>query len=643
MADNHCSGNCACNSGHTCDNNSSSTLRRIFFSAALLGVIALVQYFFGWWELEWLRVIAFAVAFIPVGLPVLQEGWELMRDEHSYFNEYTLMGVASIGAFVIGERYEAVVLMLLYQLGEYLEGRAVSKARGNISEMMDVRSETVSLLEGNSTREILASESKIGDVLRVPVGMRVSLDGRLLSEVAVLDLSSLTGESMPVEKETGEEVLAGSLVESKPIDIEVTKAYQDSTFAKILRMTEEAAERKPEMERFIRRFAKVYTPIVFALAVLVVLVPWLVLGANYDFQTWFYFGLVFLVISCPCALVISVPLSYFCGLGAMSRHGLLARGAVHLEELRQVNTVVFDKTGTLTEGCFKVQELRLLGETTREEALSYLLAIESQSSHPMALAIQKYAEGVEPAMVEQVEEVAGMGLRAVSASGQLLLVGSERLMKRFGIATPRVGDESAILLSIDEEVAAVVLLSDILKPQSAATISALKAEGISRIVMLSGDKPEVVEETAQTIGITDARGALLPDEKMKAMEQLLAEQKVAFVGDGLNDAPVMKMSHVGIAMGGIGSDATIEAADLIIQSDNPYKVPQAIDISRFTHKIVLQNIIFALGFKLVVMILAVLGFASLTLAVIADVGVTLLVVLNSLRALGYKSKVKENR
>lgn len=640
MADNTCGSNCACNTKHAHDfDNHALIIKRVYLSATILGVIALGEYFRGWWGLEWLKVIAFVLAFLPVGLPVILEGWELIRSERSFFNEYTLMAIASIGAFGIGERYEAVFLMLLYQLGEYLEGLAVNKARRNISELVDVRSDIVLLIEGNSTREIPATEAKIGDKLRVAPGMRVSLDGRLLSEVAMLDQSSLTGESMLVEREAGEEVLAGSLVSGKPIDIEVAKLYEDSTLAKILRLTEEAVEHKPETERFIRRFAKIYTPIVFALAVLVVSVPWLVLGAEYDFQEWLYRGLVFLVVSCPCALVISVPLSYFCGVGAMSKHGLLVKGAVHLEVLRQVDAVVFDKTGTLTEGRFEVKDLRLMSGVSRDEALGYLLAIEAQSRHPMALAIQQYAVGIPPAEVSQVEEVTGMGLQAVSATGKRLLVGSARLLERHGIDTSGLGDESSILLGIDGDLAVIVELSDVLKPRSVEAIEGLKKEGIARIVMLSGDKPKVVAEMAQAVGITDARGGLLPDDKMRAIEELLTTYKVAFVGDGLNDAPVMRMSSVGIAMGGMGSDATIEAADLIIQSDDPYKVPQAIEISRYTHKIVLQNIIFALGFKFGVMLLSVLGFASLTLAVIADVGVTLLAVVNALNALRYKSRV----
>lgn len=603
-------------------------------------LIEVVGYFTNWWGMEWLKLIFYIVAFLPLGIPVMREGVELMKHEKSYFNEYTLMSVAAIGAFVIGEYDEAVLLLLLYQLGEYLEGRAVRRAKREIAELVDVRSETVVLLEGDSTREIPAKEAKVGDVLRVAPGMRVSLDAKLLSDEGVIDQSALTGESMLVERDEGDVILAGSVVSGKPIDIEVTKLYEDSTLARILKLTEEAAEHKPETERFIRRFAKVYTPIVFLLALMVVLVPWLVLGRDYFFTDWLYRGLVFLVISCPCALVISVPLSYFCGVGAMSRHGLLAKGAVYIEELRQVNTVVFDKTGTLTDGSFGVKELQLAKGVSREEALCYLLALEGRSTHPMAVAIRTYAEEVEPSEVGEIEELMGMGMQAVSAEGRRLLVGSERLMEKHGIATPKLRDESAVLLAVDDEVAAIVLLQDQPKARSVEAVKALHKLGVEKVLMLSGDKQEVVAHTASALGIEEAIGDLLPDDKMRVVERLGACDKVAFVGDGLNDAPVMRLSSVGIAMGGIGSDATIEAADVIIQTDDPFRVPQAIDISRFTHKVVVQNIIFALGFKLGVMLLAVLGFASLSLAVVADVGVTILAVANALRVLTYRSKVQ---
>ena len=431
---------------------------------------------------------------------------------------------------------------------------------------------------------------------------------------------------------------------TRPIDIVVTKPYEDSTLARILQMTEEASERKPETERLIRRFARVYTPIVFGLALLVVLAPWIWSLASssfqYEFSDWLYKALVFLVISCPCALVISVPLTYFSGMGATSRHGLLFKGALYLEELRRITAVVFDKTGTLTVGEFEVKKV-LTSSISSEDALGYISAVEAHSSHPMAQAILRHTTNSERKEVKDIEEVTGMGLTAIGSNGERLLVGSERMMLKEGLEVPQSlspQGESAVLLAIDRAVKATVILSDQIKPQSKATISDLQHLGINKLVMLSGDKPEVVLATAKEIGLQDARGSLLPDDKMRAVEELMVNDRVAFVGDGLNDAPVMTMSHVGIAMGGIASDATIEAADIVIQGNDPYKVVQGIEVSRHTHKIVVQNIIFALGFKFAVMILALLGFASLTLAVLADVGVTLLAVLNSLRALYFRAK-----
>lgn len=620
------------------------SLKPIFISAAILVLIVVGQHFWSWWPQGWLQDVLYILAFCPVGIPVLIEAWELLWKEHSFFNECALMSIAAIGAFCIDQQNEAVLLMLLYQLGEYLQDKAVHKVRRSISKTADVRSQTVLKIEGQETKEIPAKEAQVGDYLRVIPGMRVSLDGKLLSEEALLDLSALTGESMLEEREKGAEILAGSVVSTRPIDIVVTKPYEDSTLARILQMTEEASERKPETERLIRRFARVYTPIVFGLALLVVLAPWIWSLASssfqYEFSDWLYKALVFLVISCPCALVISVPLTYFSGMGATSRHGLLFKGALYLEELRRITAVVFDKTGTLTVGEFEVKKV-LTSSISSEDALGYISAVEAHSSHPMAQAILRHTTNSERKEVKDIEEVTGMGLTAIGSNGERLLVGSERMMLKEGLEVPQSlspQGESAVLLAIDRAVKATVILSDQIKPQSKATISDLQHLGINKLVMLSGDKPEVVLATAKEIGLQDARGSLLPDDKMRAVEELMVNDRVAFVGDGLNDAPVMTMSHVGIAMGGIASDATIEAADIVIQGNDPYKVVQGIEVSRHTHKIVVQNIIFALGFKFAVMILALLGFASLTLAVLADVGVTLLAVLNSLRALYFRAK-----
>ena len=629
---------------HEHGHDEEASLKPIFISGAILVLITIGQHFWSWWPQGWLQDLLYILAFCPVGVPVLIEAGELLWKERSFFNECALMSIAAIGAFCIDQRNEAVLLMLLYQLGEYLQDKAVHKVRHSISKIADVRSHTVLIIDEEGTKEIPANQAKVGDKLRIIPGMRVSLDGKLLSEEALLDLSALTGESMLEEREKGAEILAGSVVSARPIDIVVTKPYEDSTLARIIQMTEEASERKPSTERLIRRFARVYTPIVFSLALLVIVLPWIWSLISPDFQfvfsDWLYKALVFLVISCPCALVISVPLTYFSGMGATSRHGLLFKGALYLEELRRITAVVFDKTGTLTVGEFVVKRVLTSG-ISGEDALEYISAVEAHSSHPMAQAILRHTIDRNRKKVSDIEEVTGMGLTALGQNGERILVGSERMMQKEGLEVPESlspHGESAVLLAIDGVVKATVILADQIKVQSKATISDLQNFGVNKLVMLSGDKPEVVLATAKEIGLEDARGALLPDDKMRAVEELMEKDRVAFVGDGLNDAPVMTMSHVGIAMGGIASDATIEAADIVIQGNDPYKVVEGVEISRHTHKIVVQNIIFALGFKFAVMILALMGFASLTLAVLADVGVTLLAVLNSLRALNFKAK-----
>ena len=644
--------------GHSHDHDEGSMrgmLLRILASLLLFGIALVVdkEWLFGLNCLgvlgAWLAPLLYIVAVLPVGLPVLHEAWELFAEERSLFNECSLMVIAVVGAFVIAEYPEAVILMVLYNIGELLQGLAVQRARKDISDMVDVRSETVQrILEDGTLEEVLASDVLVGARLHLRSGERLALDGILLSESALLDQSALTGESVPREVMSGEEVLAGCMVVTRPIEMEVTKPYSDSTLARILKMAEEAADRKPATERFIRRFATIYTPIVVGLAVLVVLLPfvWSLLSPTFDFhfKDWLYRALVFLVTSCPCALIISVPLSYFCGLGAGSNRGLLFKGALYLEQLRKITAVAFDKTGTLTEGTFEVTEVLTEG-IDEQKAVLLLAAVESRSTHPMAEAMVAYAQEhahAFPSLVE-VEELTGMGLSAHTEEGMRLLVGSERLMRTYHLEIPTSllpGEESSILLAVDNKVVAVAILRDKIKPHSADTIRALHKRGVHHLVMLSGDKLEVAQRVGHELGLEAAYGGLLPDAKLSKVEELGEKYHVAFVGDGLNDAPVMGVAHIGVAMGGMGSDATIEAADIVIQGDDPYKLVEAIDISRYTHRIVLQNIIFALGFKLVVMLLATFGIASLTLAVIADVGVTILVVFNALRALRYRGSVR---
>lgn len=625
--------------------------QKVFLLIALSIVLLLVAFQVGRWfkyheALPWIELIAYTLALLPVGLPVLLEAIATFKKEKSFFNEFTLMTMASLGAFIIKEYPEGVILMILYNIGEWLQGLAVGQARQSISELVDVRTVQVTkILPDGSLTTINAEEALPGDRLRILAGMRISVDGTLASDSGTLDLSALTGESRPEEVEAGAKVLAGSIAVGKPIDLIVTKKYEDSTLARILTMAEEAAERKPQTERFIRRFARVYTPAVTALAFLVVFLPWIwsLLRPDfvYFFDDWLYRGLVFLVTSCPCALIIGVPLTYFCGIGAASRSGILFKGAVFLERLKKITIAIFDKTGTLTEGSFAVTEIRTDTGYTENEVLSILTSAEQHSTHPMAVAVTKLSKerGITASPLYDIREVTGMGIAATTSDGASLLAGSERLMHKEGITIPDTlcpKGESAVLLAINGNTVGAVILRDRLKVTSIKTIKALHAQGIKKVVMLSGDKSDVVDRIARELGIDTAIAELLPDGKMQKVEEFKANNAVLFVGDGLNDAPVMNLADVGIAMGGIGSDATIEAADLVIQGDNPYKVPEAIAIARRTNKIVRQNIIFALGFKFAVMALATIGFASLPLAVIADVGVTLIVIANSLRALKIK-------
>lgn len=621
----------------------------VAFSSAFLVVALAIDHFQPtWWGMPWLRLVAYLVAFLPVGIHVLLDAWTLSVHDRDYFNECTLMTIAAAGAFAIGEYPEAVLLMVLYNIGEILQTKAVTKAKKSISDLVDIRTEEVMhLLPDGSEEMIAARDAEPGFLLRVRVGERLALDGTLTSAHALLDLSALTGESVPAELTEDDRVLAGSVVLGHPIEMRVTKPYEESTLARILQMAEKAAERKPDTERFIRRFARVYTPIVIALALLVVLVPWVVSlvysGFTYVFADWLYRSLVFLVTSCPCALIIAVPLTYFSGIGAASRHGILFKGAIFLEKIRHATSVVFDKTGTITEGTFEVTEVLHYGDFDQNEALALLAAVEQNSTHPIAQAIIRHAEEQALSKVEvtEVQELAGFGLEARDTSGHLLRVGSDRLMQEAGLELPPSSDldRTAVHLAVENQVVLTVVLEDKPKPTAVATVNELRLRGLSPVVILSGDKPAVVERVGAEIGVDRAYGGLLPQDKMAHVESLMQEEQkeVIFVGDGLNDAPVMSMTDVGVAMGGIASDATIEAADVVIQGTDPFKVVQAWDLSLFTHKVVMQNITFSLGFKFVVMLLALFGIASLTLAVIADVGVTLLAVLNAMRVLRFRA------
>lgn len=559
----------------------------------------------------------------------------------SVFNEYTLMGTAVIGAFYLGEYWEGVTVILFYFIGEWFQHKAVHRARHNIQSLLDVRPETATVVQGNARQVVPPAQVQPGSIIEVKAGERVPLDGILLEEAASFNTSALTGESVPRTIRQQEEVLAGMIVTDKVITIQVTKTFDQSALARILALVQDAAERKAPAEVFIRRFAAVYTPVVTGLAALMVLLPYLY-GLirpefTYVFDDWFYRALVFLVISCPCALVVSIPLGYFGGIGAASRRGILFKGGNYLDAITRINTVVFDKTGTLTQGVFEVQSVSTRQGVTSEELLRLVASAERYSNHPIAQAITAYAKKQQtvPDLPLKVTEIAGHGLKAVM-DGMEAYVGNTRLLEKYGIGFPPEAaptTETTVLCATNGTYMGHVTLADTPKEDAARAVNELKDLNIHNIQILSGDKQAIVSKLAQQIGITQAYGDLLPQGKVDRMELLKAnlENRIAFVGDGINDTPVLALSDVGIAMGGLGSDAAIETADVVIQTDQPSKVAEAVRIGRLTHRIVWQNISMAFGVKLLVLLLGAGGMATLWEAIFADVGVALLAICNAVR------------
>jgi Cd2+/Zn2+-exporting ATPase len=596
-----------------------------------------------WFAQPVVNLLWFVAAFLPVGLPVLKEGWEAVCDK-DFFNEFTLMIVACIGAFCIGEYPEAVAVMLFYKVGELLQDAAVDRATRNISDLLDVRPEHAMVVRNDQLVEIAPQQVQPGEVIEVKPGERLPLDGTLLDQEASFDTSALTGESVPRTISAGGEALAGMIVCDRTIRIRVSRAYEKSALSRILELVNDAAERKAPAEMFIRRFARIYTPIVILLAVLIVVIPAIVgatTGFDYVFREWLYRGLVFLVISCPCALVISVPLGYFAGIGAASRLGILFKGGNYIDAVTQVDSVAFDKTGTLTTGTFDVTDIEL-NDVAKDTLLTFAQSVEQKSTHPIAKAVCRYAvkEGAKTVEPDAMTEISGQGVEA-KIEGRAVLVGNLRLMDNKGIAYPdslRKTSATLVVCAIDGKYAGTLFLSDTIKSDSLEAISKLKSLGVTDIHLLSGDKKEIVDEYAAKMGIDKAFGGLLPQDKATHIEQLIKAEgrNVAFVGDGMNDAPVLALSNVGVAMGGLGSDAAIETADIVIQNDQPSKLATAIIIGRATRNIVHQNIFLAIAIKVIVMIAGALGYASLWSAVFADVGVSLLAVLNSLRILHKK-------
>ncbi|MBM6499408.1 heavy metal translocating P-type ATPase [Flavobacterium macrobrachii] len=621
---------------HNHSNEEKSTFQ-MFLPAIISFVLLMVaigfdNYFPQSWFTGWVRIIWYVVAYAPVGFPVIKEAFVAIK-KGEIFSEFLLMSIATIGAFAIAEFPEGVAVMLFYAVGEVFQTLAVQRAKANIKALLDQRPDEVTILENNVAKTIKAATAKIGDIIQLKAGEKLGLDGELLSDTASFNTAALTGESKPDTKAKGEAVLAGMINLNSVCQVKVTTAYSDSKLSKILEMVQDATAKKAPTELFIRKFAKIYTPIVVLLAILICVVPILFVD-NYIFRDWLYRALVFLVISCPCALVISIPLGYFGGIGAASKNGILFKGSNFLDVMASIQNVVMDKTGTMTEGVFKVQEVVFNSDFNQTEILQLVNALESQSTHPVATAIHQYVGKIDSTIIlKDVEEISGHGLKAI-VNGNELLVGNFKLMDKFSISydiDPTSIVYTLIAVAYDKKFVGYLTIADSIKEDAQITIDKLKALGI-KTIMLSGDKNTVVQFVAKSLGITNAFGDLLPEDKVNKVKEIIAKNEtVAFVGDGVNDAPVVALSNVGIAMGGLGSDATIETADVVIQDDMPSKIPMAINIGKQTKKIVWQNIILAFAVKTIVLVLGAGGLATMWEAVFADVGVALLAILNAVR------------
>ena len=555
------------------------------------------------------------------------------------FDENFLMSIATLGAIAIGQYPEGVAVMVFYEIGEMFQSYAVNRSRKSISELMDIKAEYANLVKGDTTEKVLPEEVKIDDIIMIKPGERVPLDGVIVSGDTSVDSSALTGESMPVNKRIGDEILAGCINNTNVIEVKVTHEFEESTVARILELVQNASSKKASTEKFITKFARYYTPIVVICALALAIIPSVFIqGANPN--EWIYRALIFLVVSCPCALVISVPLGLFAGIGGASKKGILVKGGNYLESLKNIDTVVFDKTGTLTKGAFKVTQINNVG-ISKSELLKYAAICERYSNHPIAKSIlEEYNASnnsdIEEIKIDNYEEVSGKGV-ITQIQDKKILAGNSKLMSSNGIVVPK--DEyigTVVYVAVNNEYKGSIIISDEVKSDSKEAISELKALGVNKVVMLTGDSKKVANAVASELGIENVYSELLPGDKVEKVEALLKEErkgKLAFVGDGINDAPVLARADVGVAMGGIGSDAAIEAADVVLMKDEPTALANAIKIGRKTNKILWQNIIFALGIKIIVLILATIGDANMWEAVFADVGVTLIAVINSMRAL----------
>ncbi len=626
------------NDGHNLNDAKSSSMKQslkehwgVLVALAILIIMMVLEYGFGFVPALRINLPIYIVAFLLAGSDVLNLAFRRIK-RGDIFNEFVLMSTATLGAFYIGAYSEGVAVMIFYSIGEWFQDSAVQKARSNIKALLDIRPDEATVIRNGKYEVAHASEILPGETILVKNGEKVALDGSLLSEYASFNAAALTGESMPVLKNRSETVFAGMINLDKVAEIKVIASFKDSALSRILAMVQDASARKSQTQLFISKFAKVYTPIVFFLALALAVLPYFFVQ-EYIFDVWFYRALVFLVISCPCALVISIPLGYFGGIGLASRNGILFKGGNFLDAITKIDTVVMDKTGTLTKGVFEVQQVVAEG-ITKAELINITVNLEKHSTHPVGKAIIEYANGSSvDAKTEDVKEIPGMGLSG-KVEGKNVLAGNNKLFEKFGIQIPaQVQNETdtIVIVAIDHSYKGYFIVADEPKSDALQTITELNKMGIDTI-MLSGDKQSTATKIAGQLGIKEAYGDLLPEDKLAKLQQLKdAGRRTIFAGDGINDAPVIGLADVGIAMGGLGSDAAIETADVVIQNDKPSRILSAIKIGKITRKIVWQNITLALIVKVVVLALGAGGVATLWEAVIADVGVALLAILNAVR------------
>lgn len=633
------------------------SLKKILTAVAIFIPACIISYLLPEFPLKrWISLLLFLTSYFIAGGDIVRKALLGIKNGQ-VFDENFLMSLATVGAFFVGEYPEGVLVMILFQIGELFQSYAVGKSRKSIASLMQIRPDSANLLANGKVTEVSPEKVSVGDFILVKPGEKIPLDGTITEGTSSLDTAALTGEALPKEVAAGDSAISGCINLRGTLTIQVTKSFGESTVSKILDMVENASARKAKAENFISKFARYYTPVVVILAVLLAFVPPIVLGSG--FSEWIYRALNFLVVSCPCALVISVPLGFFGGIGGAAKQGILMKGSNYLEILSKTDTFVFDKTGTLTKGNFKVTALTPVG-ISEAELLKYTALAESHSSHPIAVSIveefeARKADGASPAATENsssrdmtlslshVEELAGFGVRALVENKEVF-AGNLRLMKEKSIAVPdeftalTVG--TAVYVAIDGSFAGTICVEDELKPDTVSAVSTLKSYGIRKLVMLTGDKKAAGEAIAKKIGLSDVHTELLPADKVTHLETLLKDQPagrtLAYVGDGINDAPVLSRADIGIAMGGLGSDAAIEAADIVIMTDEPGKLPTAIRIAKGTMAIVRQNIVFALGIKVLVLLLSALGYSNMWWAIFADVGVCVIAVLNSMRALRLK-------